>query len=78
VESIHLQYAFYLFSEQEDFRGAMSHFSQTKVDARLVISLFPDLLIQNSNSNIFAHEDAPKIKQILQGNIIWKETLLCR
>lgn len=68
VESIHLQYAFYLFAEQEDFRGAMSHFSQTKVDARLVISLFPDLMIPNSNANVFAHEDSAKIKQILKGN----------
>jgi hypothetical protein len=53
INSIHLDYGFYLFT-RGDFDGAMEHFaSNTEADPRMVLSLFPDLLPSTPSSYAF-------------------------
>lgn len=62
MENIHLEYAFYLFKIGE-FRQAMNNFLATTIDPRMVISLIPNLLIDDSK---YAHKDKAEIFKLLE------------
>jgi len=72
VESIYLEYAFYLMA-RGDFKKAMSYFANTNVDPRFVISQIPNLL--NSSMNSFMHMETERIKNLLSDEIKYKEAL---